>query len=99
MDRLELSHHCQASQLEGIVFVGFTFHVLEKPGIFVGTTDDRWYFQFITKVVDPAAGAASLNHDKIGILVLKQAAKVAFFSLCLRKAVFFRTCFVEAAPL
>ena len=68
MDRFELPHHRQASQLEGVVFVGLAFDVLPPPGFFVGAADERLESQFLAQVADPTAGATGFHHHQVDLV-------------------------------
>ena len=76
MDRFEVPHHRQSSQLDGVVFVGLAFDVLPSPGLFIGAADQRLQAEFLAQVTDPAAGATGLHHYQVDLVVPKDGRQI-----------------------
>ena len=77
MHRLELPHHCQASQLQGVVFVGLAFRVLPPPSFFVGATDECFDLVFLAQVADPTAGPTGFHDHQVDLVVGQHGGQVA----------------------
>ena len=54
MNGFEFIHRSHASELEGIVFVGFAFDVTPLPSVLVGGADESFQAVAAVQVVDPA---------------------------------------------
>ena len=66
-----------ASELEGIVFVGFSFDVGPSPGFLVGGADEGLQSERLSEVVDPARGAAGLHDDEVDFLAFEDGGEVS----------------------
>ena len=61
----EFTEGSKTSKFDRIVFVCFTFDVLEQPGVFVSTTDNDRNLHLTAEIADPTTGTTSFGDNKL----------------------------------